>query len=91
MADALKDMFNKKYYERLAVAFNKEDKNFHSEKFVKQVTKDLDELSLNQRLRNTTIILKEHLPNDYKKSVDILFKVVPQFRSHYTSFIFPDL
>jgi 3-methyladenine DNA glycosylase AlkC len=88
--EPLKNMFNKKYYEQLAVAFNKEDKKFHPEKFVKQVTKGLDELSLNQRLRNTTVVLKEHLPNDYKKSVDILYKVVPQFRSHYTSFLFPD-
>ena len=88
--DALKDMFNKKFYERLAVGFHQVDKNFHPDKFVKQVTKDLESKSLNQRLRNTTIVLKDHLPNDYKKAVEILNKVVPQFRSHYTSFLFPD-
>lgn len=90
MADALKDMFSKKFYERLAYEFNKVDKNFHSDKFVKEVTKGLDALSLNQRMRNTTVVLKQHLPNDYKKSVDILSKVVPEFKSHYTSFLFPD-
>lgn len=83
-------MFNKKFYERLAMEFNKADKNFHPDKFVKQVVKDLDSLSLNQRLRNTTVLLKQHLPSDYSKAVVILSKVVPEFRSHYTSFLFPD-
>lgn len=90
MAEALKDMFNKKFYERLALEFNKADKNFHPDKFVKQVIKDLDSMSLNQRMRNTTVVLKQHLPNDYKRSVEILLKVVPEFRSHYTSLLFPD-
>jgi 3-methyladenine DNA glycosylase AlkC len=90
MAEALKDMFNKKFYERLALEFNKADKNFHSEKFVKDVIKDLDKLELNQRLRNTTLTLKKYLPADYKKSVDIIKQVAPDFAKHYTAFIFPD-
>ncbi len=90
MADALKDMFNKKFYEQLAIEFNKADKNFHPDRFVKEVIKGIDELSLNQRLRNTTVVLKNHLPADYKKSVEILLKVAPAFKSHYTSFLFPD-
>jgi len=90
MAEPLKDMFNKKFYERLALEFNKADKNFNPEKFVKDVTKGIDEMALNQRMRNTTINLKKHLPADYKKSVAILVQVAPQFKPHYTSFLFPD-
>jgi 3-methyladenine DNA glycosylase AlkC len=90
MADALKDMFNKKFYVRLAEELHKADKNFHSEKFVKDVIIGLDELSLNQRLRNTTVMMKKYLPADYKKSVEIILNVVPEFKSHYTCFIFPD-
>ena len=90
MADALKDMFNKKFYEHLAMEFNTVDKHFRTDNFVKDVTKGLDSLSLNQRLRNTTVTLKKHLPDDYKKSVEILSQVVPKFQSHYTSFLFPD-
>jgi 3-methyladenine DNA glycosylase AlkC len=90
MAEALKDMFNKKFYARLALELNKADKNFNQEKFVKDVTKGLEDLSLNQRLRNTTIIMKKYLPEDYKKAVDIILQVVPEFKSHYTCFIFPD-
>ncbi len=90
MADALKDMFNKKFYEHLALEFNKIDKNLHPDKFVKDVMLDIDSMSLNQRLRNTTVKLKTHLPGDYKKAVDILNKVAPTFKSHYTALIFPD-
>jgi 3-methyladenine DNA glycosylase AlkC len=90
MADALKDMFNKKFYERLALAFNEVDKNFHSDKFINQVIKNIDSFSLNQRLRNTSVVLKEYLPNDYKKALDIIYEVAPQFKSHYTALLFPD-
>ena len=81
MADALKDMFSKKFYERLALEFNKVDKHFHPEKFVKDVIKNSDSLSLNQRMRNTSIILKQHLPSDYKKAIDIMWDIIPEFKS----------
>lgn len=88
--EPLKEMFNKKFYDQLAVGFNNADKNFHPEKFVKQVTKDLESLSLNQRLRNTSVVLKEHLPADYKKSIEIMFKVIPVVKGGYVSLVFPD-
>ena len=83
-------MFNKKFYEQLAVDFNKADKNFHPEKFVKEVTNNLEHLSLNQRLRNTSIVLKKQLPSDYKKSIDVLFKAMPNLKGGYTALVFPD-
>ncbi|MCW3085491.1 MAG: hypothetical protein JWP12_2857 [Bacteroidetes bacterium] len=87
--DALKDMFNKKFYERLAVGFSKADKNFHPDKFVKEVVKNTEELSLNQRLRNTSVILHNHLPADYKKAAAIILEVAPAFGG-YTALVFPD-
>lgn len=90
MADALKEMFNKKFYEQLAQEFNKVDKIFHPEKFVKDVTKNIEQYSLNERMRNTSIVLKNYLPYDYKKSLELLFKVIPNIKRDYTSLIFPD-
>ena len=90
MAEPLKNMFNKKFYQQLAEEFKKADKNFNSDKFVTEVIKGIDELSLNQRLRNTSVVLRKYLPEDYKKTVPILYKVVPTFQSHYNSFLFPD-
>lgn len=90
MADALKEMFNKKFYEQFAQEFNKIDKNFHPEKFIKDVTKNSEHLSLNERMRNTSIVLKNYLPSDYKKSLELLFKVIPNIKRDYTSLVFPD-
>lgn len=90
MADALKDMFSKKFYERLGAELNKADKNFNAAKFVKEVTSGIDELSLNQRMRNTSVVLKDHLPADYKKAIGILSKAIPAFRGSYTALLFPD-
>jgi 3-methyladenine DNA glycosylase AlkC len=88
--EPLKEMFNKKFYEQLASEFNKVDKNFNSTLFVKQVTTNLASLSLNERLRNTSIVLKQHLPTDYKQAIAILYKVVPNVKTGYTSLVFPD-
>ena len=90
MAEALKEMFNKKFYEQFAFEFNKVDKNFHPEKFVKEVTKGIEQLSLNQRMRNTSIVLKKQLPSDYKKSIELLFETIPNLKNNYTSLVFPD-
>ncbi len=90
MADALKEMFNKKFYERIGSEFSKADKNFHADKFVKDVTKNHEQLSLNERMRATSLTLKKHLSSDYKKSIAILFKVIPTLERGYTSLVFPD-
>jgi 3-methyladenine DNA glycosylase AlkC len=90
MADALKDMFNKKFYEQLAIELNEVEKTFHANKFVKDVTENIEQLSLNERLRNTSIILKQYLPGEYKKSIEVLFNVIPKFKGSYTSLLFPD-
>ena len=90
MAEALKDMFGKRFYEQLAMELNKVDGRVHAKNFVSDVTKNLDNLSLNERLRNTTVVMKQHLPNDYKKAVEVLKKVAPSFKSTYTALIFPD-
>lgn len=90
MADALKELFNKAFYENLALEFNKADKNFNAGKFVKDVTGNMDELSLNERMRNTSIVLKKHLPADFKKSIGIMQKVIPNMNTGYTTLVFPD-
>ena len=90
MADALKDMFNKSYYKNLAVELNKTYQPFNTDTFIKDVMVNHDALSLNERLRNTSIILKKHLPADYKKSIEILSQTIPQLNSGYTTLVFPD-
>lgn len=90
MATELKEMFNKKFYEHLAVQFNKADATFNMQQFVEAVTDGLENRSLNERLRFTTLTLKNHLPGDFKKAVQLLNTVIPNTAKGYTSLIFPD-
>ncbi|HEX8517661.1 MAG TPA: DNA alkylation repair protein [Bacteroidia bacterium] len=90
MAEALKDMFNKKFYSELAATFNKADKNFHPEKFIKDVSVNLEDLSLNQRMRNTSVVLKKHLSSDYSKALAVLLEVASEFKGGYRALLFPD-
>lgn len=90
MADALKDMFNKGFYRQLASELHKVDKHFHPDKFVKDVTLNIEHLSLNERLRNTSVVLKKHLPDNYKKSITILSDTIPHIDKGYTTLVFPD-
>lgn len=88
--EPLKEMFNREFYQHFAQVFAKADKNFNAEAFVKAVTANLEELSLNGRLRNTAIILQQHLPQDFKKAIDILYKASPYLRRGYTALVLPD-
>lgn len=90
MPDALKDLFNKPFYQKLALEFCKADKNFHPDKFVKDVIVGSDDLSLNERMRNTSVVLKKHLPTDYNKSLEIMYTVIPNMHGGYTNLVFPD-
>jgi 3-methyladenine DNA glycosylase AlkC len=88
--EPLKEMFNKNFYASLAKEFSKADKHFDPEKFLKEVTRELEALSLNQRLRKTSETLKHRLPSDYKKAIAVMEKVIPNTRGGYTNLVFPD-
>ena len=63
--EPLKELFNKTFYTHLAEELIKADKTFKASKFINELTKDIEPLSLNQRLRKTSIVLKTHLPDNY--------------------------
>ena len=88
--EPLKEMFNHTFYQKLANTFAVVHKPFQAERFVKEVTFELENLSLNQRMRNTSIILHQHLPENYSKAINIMKEVVPQLNSGYTTLVFPD-
>ncbi len=88
--EPLKEMFNRPFYEKLGDAFARADKNFHAGKFVQAVTKNIEPLSLNQRMRNTSVVLQQQLPTDFRKATAIMKKVIPQLNGGYTNLLFPD-
>jgi len=88
--EPLKEMFNKKYYEKLAGEFERVDRDFNGIRFIEDVTVDLSERSLNQRMRNTSIVLQKHLPQNYVNAIEIMMQVIPAMPKGYTTLVFPD-
>jgi 3-methyladenine DNA glycosylase AlkC len=88
--EPLKEMFNREFYRQFAQAFAEADKNFNPKIFIKDVTHNIETLSLNGRLRNTSVMLHKHLPDDFRKAAEILFKAAPSLPTGYTALVLPD-
>ncbi|WP_316818343.1 DNA alkylation repair protein [Pedobacter nyackensis] len=88
--EPLKEMFNSEFYQHFAGVFAHADKNFNAKAFVGDVTANLDELTLNGRLRNTSVTLHQHLPGDFKKAIAVLYGAAPSLRQGYTALVLPD-
>jgi len=88
--EPLKEMFNKNFFLHLAEELNKTYSAFDTKKFLKDVTSDLKELSLNQRMRKASETMHIYLPSDYKKAVSILRDTIPTVQRGYVSLLFPD-
>jgi 3-methyladenine DNA glycosylase AlkC len=86
----LKEMFGQKFYSRLTDSVKQVYRPFSSEKFLRHVLEPLHSLSLNERMRHTSVVLKEHLPSDYKTSIGIMKEVIPMLAPGYTTLVFPD-
>lgn len=88
--DPLKEMFGHAFYGKLANAITSVHPQFPAARFVKDVTRELTELSLNQRMRKTSQILRQYLPENYNHAIGILKEVVPKLERGYTTLVFPD-
>ncbi|MBO9152133.1 DNA alkylation repair protein [Chitinophaga sp. GCM10012297] len=88
--EPLKEMFNREFYRHFAQAFAGADKNFNPKTFIKDVTQGMETLSLNGRLRNTSVMLHKHLPGDFTKAAEVLFKAAPSLQTGYTALVLPD-
>lgn len=88
--EPLKEMFNRAYYQNLARVVSTVHKPFSSTAFIKAVTENLEALSLNERMRNTSQVLHKHLPEKYTTTISILRNVIQQMPTGYTALLFPD-
>lgn len=88
--EPLKEMFNRAYYQNLARVLSSVHKPFSSARFLREVTENLDALSLNERMRQTSRTLHNHLPGQYTSSIAILKDIIAQMPGGYTALVFPD-
>ncbi len=88
--EPLKEMFGLTYYKNLSRVVASVYKPFRAEAFLREVTTGLLDLSLNQRMRHTSLVLHRHLPASYPKTLGILKDVISQLNTGYTALVFPD-
>lgn len=91
MAETLKDLyFNREFYKKLAVEIQKAHPAFAAETFRKDATTGLAALELNERMRQTSVALRKHLPQKYEQALEILITVIPHIEGGYANLVFPD-
>ena len=90
MADLLKDIYNKKFISKLSAEIKKVHPGFNEKMFVKNIfNKEWEKKELKQRIRHIAENMQQGLPDNYKKSLDILKPVSLNF-TDLEHLIFPD-
>jgi 3-methyladenine DNA glycosylase AlkC len=91
VSTTLKDLyFNPAYYKNLAAEIKKAYSAFAAEEFYKDAIRNLNKLELNARMRQTSVALRKHLPEDYESALKILFIVAPRIDGGYANLVYPD-
>ena len=76
MAESLKDKYlNKDFFQQLSVDLKTVYPALNKKKFYQQCVNPLDQLELMQRITHLTSTVAEHLPDNYKKSIAVLYEL----------------
>ena len=90
MAEQLKEMFNRAYFERLAKEVEVAAPKVERAALVKDLLNGNDGRELNARMRHASIMLRKHLPADFRRSVNALKEVAERMPRGYTALLYPD-
>lgn len=90
MADQLKEMFNRAYFERLADIVGTLAPGVKRSAMLRDLLHGNEERQLNARLRHASNTLRQYLPPDFRKSVNILKNVAEGMPRGYTALVYPD-
>ena len=81
MTEALKDMFNKPFFDRFTKDLKLVIKDFNTRKFVSQIMDDeWENKEFKQRCRHITTVLKNFLPPDYKDAVAKILELLDHLK-----------
>ena len=89
-APALKEMFTEARDRKMARDVAAVHRGFDEKRFLNLTLPGLEPLALLQRLRRATEALRETLPVDYEKALEILRRVAPSFGEGFTALVLPD-
>ncbi|MCB9163106.1 MAG: DNA alkylation repair protein [Flavobacteriales bacterium] len=90
MAEPLKEMFNRAYFERLAREVERAAPQLWRSALLKDLLNGNEQRELNARLRHTSDVLRTHLPQDFREAIALLKKVAPRMPKGYTALLYPD-
>lgn len=88
--EPLKEMFGLSYFQNLTNVLSSVYKPLKTESFLRDLTKNLESRSLNERMRYTAQVLQLHLPSEYGRSLGILKETIPLLPQGYTALVFPE-
>jgi 3-methyladenine DNA glycosylase AlkC len=87
---ALKEIFNRERFRQIAEESAAVSQAFDAERFIAVATKDLDGLSIMQRLRQGAVALNEALPLPYDDAIEVLTALAPRIQHGFASIILPE-
>jgi 3-methyladenine DNA glycosylase AlkC len=90
MAEPLKEMFDRAYFERLSKEVSEAAPRVDGTRLLKDLMKGNEGRELNARMRHASITLGTHLPADFRKAVDVLKDVAHRMPKGYTALLYPD-
>ncbi len=80
MAELLKDIYSKEFFNKFLHSFTLVKPDFDSDSFLKKIyNSDWEEKALKERMRHITVVLKDHLSDDFSKNIDVILKSIPVF------------
>lgn len=84
MAENLKDKYlNTNFFKQLSIDLKTAYPTLNKNKFYTDCIKPLDSLELKQRVTHTTLVVAQHLPNNYKKSISVLYDLSEQINTEF--------
>lgn len=90
MPEALKEMFNRAHFARLTSVLDDVVPELNHTVLLRDLLNGNDQRELNARMRHASVALRQHLPTDFRKAVDILKAVAPRMPKGYTALLYPD-
>ena len=90
MADPLKEMFNRAYFEGLAREVHAATPRIRQAALLNELLLGNEQRELNARMRHTSETLHKHLPADFREAVAVLKVVAQRMPRGYTALLYPD-
>ena len=89
MPELLKNMYSEELLRKLAMNFKAAYQPFQADDFLSDVMDETwDKLELKARMRQITVNLRRHLPDDYEQAIGIINQVVADFPHGLNGFVF---